>query len=213
MCEPYHSIVQYPDDYDDSDLPFGGNMDKESRLKAALGKTFEWARKFGKWFHLSKFGAGHSGATRENYHNTLYLPTPTLWEGRWWDRTFHLDSWGRTHGESMQQKSAAHAYHEASALGNMSLFRRFLETSMKKTNHPHGPWAYTERLVEDMLTTEGKNAFTSKFNSVFGRKFYGHSIYKLAQQNPDKIIKLTLGFTRKRNLLLPHFADDDKLWT
>jgi hypothetical protein len=51
MCEPAHSVVQYPQDYDDTDLPFGGTMDKQSRLSAALGKAVSWGRKIGKWFH------------------------------------------------------------------------------------------------------------------------------------------------------------------
>jgi hypothetical protein len=202
MCEPKHSIVQYPDDYDDSNLPFGGNMDKEIRLKAALGKAFDWARKIGKWFHLSKFGAGHSRATMEHSKNTLYLPTPTLWEGYWWDRTFHLDSWCRTYCENMQQRNAAYAYHEASVMQNMSTFRRFLETSMRNTQHPLGPYAYTEKLLDYMLTSEGQNLCWKKLKCFFWSNSH----------NPERLIKITMGFTRKRDLLLPHFADDENLW-
>lgn len=212
MCEPCHSVVQYPRDYDDSDLPFGGNMDKESRLKAALGKAFGWTKKIGKWFHFSRFGSGHSGATMERGRQSLYLPTPTLYEGEWWHRQFKLDGWGARADELAL--AAAEEYHQASVMGNMSLFRRFLETSMLKSKHGRGAAAYVEVLLEHVFTAEGANKLLEKFRRVFGKS--ATPAYVLSrrahEQEVERGIKVVMGFTRKRGLFLPHFADDDKLW-
>ena len=212
MCEPCHSVVQYPDDFDDSDLPFGGQMDKETRLKSALGKAFGWTRKIGKWFHFSRFGAGHSRATMEDSRSTLYLPTPTLYEGEWWHREFKLDGWGARADEVA--RGAAEAYHNASVMGNMSLFRRFLETSMVKTNHPRGAYAYVEAMLESVWTSEGVNKLLEKFRRVFGPHASPVNVMsrRSNEREVGKAIKIVMGFTRKRELFLPHFADDDKLW-
>jgi len=76
MCEPAHSIVQYPTDFDDHNLP-GGQMDSESRLKLALGKFWNTGKRIKNWFHYSKLGAGHHSIF-ENGRKTLYLPKPTV---------------------------------------------------------------------------------------------------------------------------------------
>lgn len=212
MCEPYHSVVQYPDDFNDDDLPFGGQIDKETRLKAALGPAFGWTKKIGKWFHFSRFGAGHSKATMEAGRSTLYLPKPTLYEGEWWHRTFKFDGWGNR--ADTVALGAAEAYHNASVMGNMSLFRRFLETSMVKTNHPRGAFAYVEVLLDHVLTSEGVNKLLVRFRRVFGPNVRPVQVMNLRshEKEKEKAIKIVMGFTRKRELFLPHFADDDKLW-
>ncbi|MEA1999806.1 MAG: hypothetical protein U9N61_10875 [Euryarchaeota archaeon] len=216
MCEPCHSIVQYPTDFDDTDLPGGDSTDKESRLKAALGKGFGWAKRLDKWFHLSKFGAGHHKNTGSlTYRSNLYLPAPTLWEGDWWDREFRLDGYGFREGELLKEKAkAAELYHDRSVMGNMSLFRRFLETSMVKSNHLVGPYIYVEKLLEYVLTPVGGNKVLEKFRRVFGRSATPARVLsrRADKREVEKGIKVIMGFTRKRELFLPHFADDDKLW-
>ena len=213
MCEPYHSVVQYPSDFDDSNLPFGGNMDKRARLQSALGKAFSWTKKIGKWFHLSRFGAGHSGATRESGRASLYLPRATLYEGQWWHRQFKLDGWyGR--GLDPLALEAAEKYHKSSVMGNMSLFRRFLETSMVKTNHPQGAAVYVETMLDYVFTKEGANKLLEKFRRVFGKNvtFARVMNQRSHEQEVEKGIKIVMGFSRKRKLFLPHFSDDDSLW-
>lgn len=210
MCEPAHSIVQYPGDYDDSDLPFGDTIDKESRLKAALGKAFRWTKKIGEWFHFSHFGSGHGGIA--NYRNTIFLPTPLLYEGEWWERKFHFDGWGAK--PTTRSTEAARTYHDASVMGNMSLFRRFLETSMTSSSHPRGAYVYVEALLEKVFTAEGANKLLEKFRRVFGRHATPAHVMsqQSSEQEVEKAIKITMGFTRKRKLFLPHFADDTSLW-
>lgn len=212
MCEPYHSVVQYPSDFDDSDLPFGGNMDKKARLQSALGKAFSWTKKIGNWFHFSRFGAGHSGATMETARSSLYLPTPLLYEGEWWHRQFKFDGWCKKVDPLALE--AAEKYHKTSVLGNMSLFRRFLETSMVKTNHPQGAAVYVETMLEYVFTAEGANKLLEKFRRVFGRSAtFNHVMNQRSHERAvEKGIKIVMGFSRKRELFLPHFADDDSLW-
>lgn len=211
MCEPAHSIVQYPHDFSDDGLPFGGTMDKESRLKAALGKACGWTKKIGKWFHLSRFGAGHSNATEMSGRSSLYLPNPELYEGLWWKREFQYDGWDRA-AVTEEAMQAAEQYHKASATGNIKLFRRFLETSMKRSNG----WAhsYVERMLDFVFTAEGGNKLLEKIRRVFGRDAQLSRIFSTPEDsyNRDKGIGVLMGFTRRRNLFLPHFADDDSLW-
>lgn len=206
MCEPYHSIVQYPDTFD-KDLPLSEGMDKESKLKAALGKGFGWTKKIGKWFHLSKFGAGHHENTSSlNYRSRIYMPAPELWEGEWWTRTFKYDGYNLQPGN--RQRDAAQEYHNRSVMGNMSLFRRFLETSMRQSRRSH---VYVETLLDHVLTAEGANKLLEKFKRVFGRN--GTPSYVMAhKQEVGKAINIVMGFTRRRKLFLPHFADDNSLW-
>ncbi len=213
MCEPAHSVVQYPHDFDDKDLPFGGQMDKESRLKSALGKACKWTKKIGKWLHLSRFGAGHSKATLVDGRQSLYLPQATLYEGYWWNRKFSLD--GCFKREDPLALKAAQQYHNDSVMGNMSLFRRFLETSMQKTSHPDGASAYVQTLVTSVLTAEGGNKLLARFRRVFGGKSFRLETVMGPHANGvelNRAIKLVMGFTRQRRLFLPHFADDESLW-
>lgn len=213
MCEPAHSVVQYSSHFDDSDLPFGDYMDKESRLQAALGKAYKWAKKVKGYFHLSRFGAGHSKATMEHSGNTFYLPKATLYEGFWWDREFKLDGWWNE-TPPIEATEAATEYHESSVMKNMSLFRRFLEESMRRTKHGGGAWVYVDRLLNSVLTSTGANKVLEKFRRVFGRNVIPSRVMGLreSKQNVEKGIKIVMGFTRKRELFLPHFADDDSLW-
>lgn len=211
MCEPAHSIVQYPDDFD-SDLPTGKGDGKESTLKAVLGKGFDWTKKIGKWFHLSKFGAGHHENTGSlNYRSRIYMPSPILWEGLWWERKFHFD--GLIEPDPGQiQRDAAKTYHNRSVMGNMSLFRRFLEKSMIESKQ--GAYSYVEALLEHVFTAEGVNKLLEKFRRVFGRSATPARLMsqRSTKQEVEKGIKVVMGFTRRRGLFLPHFADDDSLW-
>jgi len=210
MCEPAHSIVQYPTDFDS---PVSSQLDKKSLLAAALGKGFGWAKKVGEYFHLSKFGAGHHENTGSlSYRSSIYLPDPVLWEGLWWKREFKFDGLVGWNSSSIPgSKTAAQEYHNSSAMGNMSLFRRFLETSMRKSSCPY---VYVETMLENVLTSEGVNKLLEKFRRVFGQSTSPAYVMSRSssKQQIEKAIKVVMGFTRQRRLFLPHFSDDDSLW-
>lgn len=200
MCEPYHSIVQYPDDFDDTGLPFEGQMDKESRLKAALGSAMGWARKFGKWFHFSRWGAGHSSAIALGGRASLYLPPDTRYEGNWWDRTFHIDGVSYT-PNSEEAKRQAEKYHQISVFRDIRSFRLFLETSLNITDRFH---LYLDPL-RGIFTPQAMDHAMDLIRMINGKN------YRLISNRPSTV-KAILGVTRARSNFQTHFADDEKLW-
>lgn len=193
MCEPYHSIVQYPDDFDDSGLAFEGLMDKESRLKAALGKAMDWGKKIKKWFHFSKLGAGHSVAIDLRGLRSLYLPISTKYEGNWWDRTFHLDGFSRAYDKE-EALEVAKQYHNNVVFRDIRTFRRFLEASLIVTTRPH-------LYIPPLLSVFSNR---NKVNLAYGM---------IKRGNKESAIRTIMGLTRDRRNFLPHFSDDEGLWT
>jgi hypothetical protein len=146
MCEPAHSVVQY--DPNDSDNHFNG-MD----MGSILSKMGSCAKRVGRWFHLSKMGAGHSQATMMGRRQLLYLPEGTPYEGSWWNKgQFEYDGW---HNKPDQERiDAAEEYHKRACIGSMQIFRRFFEESMKKSSRPSG---YIERFVESVMVKEARD--------------------------------------------------------
>ena len=202
MCEPAHSIVQIPDDFDDTDLPFGDNIPKAERLKRLLKGTW---KKIGKWFHISKMGSGHSEATGFGRRELQFLGNPERdYEGLWWYRTFKEDP--TYHYGSLIQRPvtepealrAAKEYHDLVCMQNIKVFRRFFETSLRKTTRAHG---YIDRLLTLVLNTEGRrqlgaNRFIRRYTNIL----------------TESQIKTVMGYTRRRGLFIPEWADDDNFW-
>lgn len=197
MCEPAHSIVQYPQDNDDS-FHFG---DTES----VLSKLGNWTKKIGSWFHISKMGKGHSAATMHGMRELRYLPAPVNYEGFWWHKgSFELDGYHPIIRPDDAQFEAAREYHMRSCMGSMSIFRRFLEASLQNTDR-HS--IYVSRFSECVLTTAGRDMLRSKIRRLFPRD------RMLAGKDKERFIKLVMGFTRKRNLLVPEWSMDDAFWS
>lgn len=230
MCEPCHSIVQYPD-HDDDDRS-SGTPTEQRVSKMKLG---EWLRKIGQWLHLSKMGEGHTEAVQKMSHQSelflpaaqLYLPTPTLYEVNWWERTLHIDGafrggfngigrngLARYSAENMaarrgvnqlleqEAKKAAQQYANAVSIGSMTALRRFLTTSMEKSVMP---WRYIE-LFKEMLNAAGQNKFLQKIGSLTMRRG------RIETRNAKNATKVMMWFTRKREFLIPEWADDKRLW-
>ncbi len=194
MCEPMHSIVQFPSQDDD------GNP-TETRVDALVSKDKEgWLdygkRKFREWFHLSKMGLGHSetiGAI--SLFARRLLPLDTKYEVAWWERKTRLDGMFYGGHQSLKEDAlkSADDYARVVSIGNMTLLRQFLETSIKRSQRPQG---YVDRFFM-MLVPLGKDLLNKRL--------------KLAASWPQTI-KVLMGFTRKRNLLVPEWADDAKIW-
>lgn len=133
MCEPTHSIVQFPDE-DDGGNPTEPRIDALPTLAQKEG-WWTWAKKkIGRFFHLSKLGNGHSETlTLITPLTHSFLPIDTKYEALWWDRTVHLD--GTFHGPDFNQSFAlecATDYANRVSIGNLTLLRQFIEGSMKK---------------------------------------------------------------------------------
>ncbi len=212
MCEPAHSIIQYPNHDDDDNIPFGGQMSMDQRLKATLGqKVAALGKRIKNWFHFSKMGSGHTDSIQLSGRASLILPEHTRYEGLWWDRKFILDDI-RYNGASVDAETAfdcAKLYHENVVMQNMSSFRRFLEASIRKSTYPN---LYINRFVEGVLNPLGRDKFMNKLRRVFGKGTHTHTVFSIYSENFEPGIKVLMGFTRKRELYLPHWADDQKLW-
>jgi hypothetical protein len=200
MCEPSHSIVQY-DPEDDDNNRFGGTLD----FGLVMDKLGRFAKKIGQWFHISKMGAGHSGAQRR----VLYLPDPVLYEGEWWNKgNMKLDC---RHGpEAGPQFDAGYEYHMRVCMGSMQIFRRFFETSLQETNSLH---LYITRFMECVLTSEGRDQLSKRISSIMPGKQILAGKGRVEDSVKDKIIKATMGYTRKRNILVPEWSMDDGFWS
>jgi hypothetical protein len=204
MCEPTHSIVQFPDQDDDGN-PTGGLVDAIPLETKGQDGFWQWMKKrIGSWFHFSRLGNGHSEALGLlTVQARRRLPADTKYEATWWNRKVHLD--GLFNGQQYDAQLAldcATTYAKAVSIGGLTQLRRFLATSMKKSERP---WSYAETFVQ-MLKMEGYNAFNKLVKKFFG------SVKQACTSKLDELIKLMLGFTRKRRFLVDAWADDGKLW-
>ena len=207
MCEPAHSIVQYPEDFDDSGLPFGDYIDKETRLARALGPVYRLGKKIKGYFHFSMFGGGHSIATMEHAKNTIYLPAASLWEGKWWIRRLDSDSF-RASIATCEAEDAAREYFDRCVNGNIHLFRRFIETSMRNTRL-NDPALYVRHLANFVLTPETGDKLYNKCVRLFGCTLTERRLYCIGK---EQVIRMVMGFLRKRENFCDQFADDSKFW-
>jgi hypothetical protein len=155
----------------------------------------------------------------------MHLPPNIKYEGFWWQKDqFIVD--GRVpmiyKGREADAKDIAEHYCKSVATGNMSVLRRFMEASMLASRRPHN---YVNKFLDHMLTQEGKKKVLTKLRRVFGTKIKpdirawdrygdGKTFGLFDVRNPDlaKVVSCTMGFTRKRNLFLPEWADDQSLW-
>ena len=135
MCEPRHSISQWPEELGDDDDGQVANDLSGSRAQKRLPGWFRQkleqirGRWFGRFAHISRFGSGHtdslfqleSGVTVDL--GSSVLPLATKWQSRWWDRVVRID--GLFKGVSVDRdaaQKAAEAYATATCLGSLSLF-------------------------------------------------------------------------------------------
>lgn len=135
----------------------------------------------------------------------------TRYEAYWWDRTVKLD--GMFYGEAFDKEQALAAalnYAKAVSIGSMTALRRFLETSLRKSDRVH---LYTMAFLEKMLNQKGRDLAIRRLRScnislVYIRKTLG---WHYDKKGLDSIIKILLGMTRQRSLLNDAWADDGSL--
>lgn len=215
MCEPSHSIIQYNDPNDppddDNNMSSQAGAFKIGQLTKGLGK---WTKKIRQWMHLSMMGRGHSETIgeRSGMAHSYYSDVFTLYEAHWWDRTVKFDNWGPVkypdHTKELILDCANQYAHQVS-IGNLTQLRRFLETSMRNSDRAS---LYAGQLRDQMLTAKGRKQFDNRLGKIFKtRSSYG-VLNTVASQNLDGLVKFVLGFTRKRELLVPEWADDNRIW-
>jgi hypothetical protein len=207
MCEPHHSIVQYPNDDDQS------GSSNQTRLQMGLKKLYDFGRKVGRWFHLSRMGSGHSESMLWAKTNSVILPENINYEGVWWERKFQLDMpfFGRPRNTELigtEAFDAAKTYHERVVFQNIQSFRRFLEESIRSSERAAA--LYVERLRDHVLNPQGVQQLDQRFGTLAGRSRF--DIKKLLSACKEQAIKCVMGITRKREWFRSHFSDDDGLW-
>ena len=203
MCEPSHSITQYPDDDQG-----GGQGPTITRLQMGLKKVGKALKKIGKFFHLSRMGTGHSESAEWAFTNKIVLPKATLYEGYWWDRRFSIDGAFRFHSSLIHDAfNSAKEYHERVVFQNIQSFRRFLEDSLRATDRVQ---AYTDRLRLFVFNESGKRELDSRLRLAGVTP--NISSRTMSAQTKEHLINAVMGITRKRKWFKSHFADDDQLW-
>lgn len=189
MCEPSHSIIQYPEYHDD--MPVGPKLEA---LKPS------WLEKIHNWFHVSKLGSGHSEAMSMNRLASRMLPAEHRYDGNWWDRTVRPDHW---HPDP-DAVAAATKYCNRVCMGSISTLRRFLEISMKASDRPY---SYAKVFVDKVLNLLGQTEFRAGMKRFFTdgkNRYLEHDIqscYTHHSPKFQKAVNFMMGFTRKPKFL------------
>lgn len=212
MCEPHHSIVQYPEYVDDKPTA--------SILQAAISTritvpdntiVIPQGIRIGSHIHFSSMGKGHSESMAKLGIRRLHLPTDTKYETQWWDRKVKLD--GYYYGEDYDREDAldsATVYANRVCIGNICKLRQFLESSLKFSD---GAASYI-RQFQELLTGKGWLAFEDKMRRILGgRNRFIPYFGPLPSGFEQQLINAALGMTRKRELLVPEWSDNSALWT
>ena len=211
ICEPAHSIVQFPpDDHDPKNSGSGGEV-TEQRLRFGLKGIWDWVKKIGGFFHLSRLGSGHTESLEWAASNWYVLPRDTRYEAKWWDRTVKLD--GRLNMAEVYHevaKESAEGYAWQVSLGNLTKLRRFLEVSIQKTDQVS---SYVTCFFDELIVRPSRDLIVGKFKSLFKIKsFYTKDYRVILNEKRQQVIDFLLGFTRQRRVLHPAWADDAALW-
>lgn len=218
MCEPQHSIIQYPDHDPDS-----GEY-REPLIRAApISKIADWCKKVWGWLHFSKLGSGHSESLTMSPEAHNMLPRPAYYEGLWWDRTVRLDHGGRMDYGPMAL-DAAEQYCRSVVTGNLSMLRRFLETSIRKSNDP---MAYVNHTIAYLLVPSARDKRRAEATACSIRLIKLLEQRSLSKSAPEpypghasaldtelnRLVKIVMGWTRHRELLTDAWSGDSSLWT
>lgn len=220
MCEPMHSMIQFddPNDKDDSDNDQSAQAGGHS-FGRICGKLSQWSKKLGRWLHVSRLGFGHSETVGRlvggNVIGWHYEEGKTLYEANWATRDVKVD--GRLHVPHYDRDIAiqrATEYANMVSIGNLTTLRNFLEVSLRETDRP---WYYMRMMHEYMLTSKGKRAMEHDLRQKFSLKSFDFDSFRSLQElqnatSRKSLTKLMLGYTRRRKLLIPAWADDGQLW-
>lgn len=236
MCEPEHSFIQL----DDDDFNDGQSGKPRHWIGRFSGVVKGWTRQIGRFLHLSKFGSGHhvllpnKGVNKGTLYHALSAhtqcdPAHIKWETDWARRELKFDnalisdpdqlysmykyiSCYGVHKAQQQiadfeyRRQVAEQYSKESSTGNLSKLRRFLETSLNRTDNP---LQYISRFCQ-MLTPKGADIYMKKIDAIISKKKFNKRM--VMRHHLSSVISATLGFTRRRGLLIPCWADDADLW-
>lgn len=227
------------DDDNDGGMSAQAGQYVRDGLLVGLG---QWAKKIKGWMHLSMLGKGHSETIGERSNGLMYRYDDVLrlFEAHWWNRNVVKDGAIRSgsydHGvlTTQQQLDAATNYANLVSIGDLGQLRRFLEQSLAKTDRSQ---AYLQMFRDGFLNVDGRIEFDrgvkdvlkvepsvlmrtnlaspsqvailNGMKPVIGKR---EDSKKSRPLSLESITKFVLGFTRKRKLIVPEWADDANLW-
>lgn len=233
MCEPSHSIIQYPTVDPESQDPIRDavrmavsnahqieiNEAPNEEVAAAIKSSLILPQGVisGHFINYSRLGSGHSEAIGKlPVRVRSRLPEDVKYEAHWWDRSVKLDSrmpqWVKLLGQD-ESKDSATVYAERTSIGDLKIFRRFFENSLLHSERPNN---YVEPFFL-MLSVKGFDTFTKSLKRIFnGKLSISDTLYSVFKSKDKKtkakVIGVMLKMTRNRENLVCEWADDSKLW-
>lgn len=200
MCEPTHSIVQYPTVVEGE--PIGHLVQAAIERPETKGLLLPTGSLIYGYLNYSSLGFGHSEAVgRLPYHVRSRLPEDMKYEAKWWDRTVRRD-WGWDAPGYIDPNSyeSAETYAQRSSIGSLPILRRFLEQTLMKTFRPS---SYVSPFLE-ILNDNGQSALRESISKIFSGKNINNQ-YTLStlleSEKKEKVIGMMLKTTRNpRNL-------------
>jgi hypothetical protein len=122
-----------------------------------------------------------------------------------------VPKWVETFGKQESLDSATF-YAERASIGDLKIFRRFLENSLKFSDRPY---LYIDHFMM-MLTPRGKAFIAQQLRWIFDGKALNVPMTlcnMLADKKQKEVaIGVMLKATRKREYLCAEWSDDSKLW-
>lgn len=217
MCEPFGSIVQYPE-HDDHGTPVAEAIKRvivepQNIILPPSGIVIPHGSSIGRHLHFARLGKGHSETQTAVFGrntNLHLLPADTKYEASWWNRKFRTD--GRYNGVAFEAADAfesAQEYANRIALGHIRKLRNFLEISILNTDVPY---LYFDR-SKHLLNSKAWLDFEKKISYALGK---GASILDirggLDADLKRQVISALIGLLRNRKNVVPEWADVSSLW-
>lgn len=234
ICEPHFSFIQLlhsGEERNTNQILFGNEIANSDLPTAEIND----------YLHYCSLGSGHTGAYTKLSHQAGHRDNQKNdYECAWWERKVKLDG-GFYHpdlrvvnyfggpysfedtsfakirtnqrlAETYRKESmeAAIQYANRVAIGTLPQLRNFLETSIKKSNRVSS-YFYN---FPSMLNEKGKQDYENRLKKILGKKTIFQEFDHFAQcsKRGESVTKTMLGMTRRRQFLIPEWADDDALW-
>jgi hypothetical protein len=198
------------------------------RIQMEFGPAARFLSTDAGFFHLSRFGQGHheSRSARLGRSNWMSLQA-TSYEIKWWERKVQFDgplvipqdvenSLGmpRPVLDKMRELIRGEAliactlYAKKTSIGDLKIFRRFLEETIRAT--PSLP-SYQEVLF-DLFKGAGRDELTRRLQQAELDTIWSSGV-KIDRPQRDRLAKVVCGLTRDRTLIRDEWADDNAIWT
>ena len=213
MCEPTHSVVQYPAVNIEGDPV-------DQYLTAAFRRSLSKGQQIGDLIHYSMAGFGHSECISKIPTADSYLPAATRYEGNWWDRTFAIDGpFNGPHKDQLSTKEAfdtAAEYSRRVSTKDIPTLQQFVRDCIQNSERPE---TYVDIVLSKVLRGGARAVCWDTLRAALaGDK--PNSRYAitagLRQANPEAWRRLQDAVTTiltKRENFSDVWADDQKLWT